>query len=577
MRHAISKYSRDFVFIVILMIFAVAVGGYILTQERLRLPFITSPTFALKADFVTGQAVTPGQGQTVRVSGVQIGDIGGVKLHDGIATITMNIDPKYKHLVRSDATALLRPKTGLKDMFIELNPGNPPYPVVKPGFTIPIKNTLPDINPDEVLAALDADTRDYLKLLVSGAGEGLKNVGGDLREVLARFEPTFHDLARVNGALVKRHNNLSHLIHVLNQLNTELASKGPQLATLINSSAAVFHAFAIEGGNISRAVADLPGTLTQTTSTLNKVTTYANVLGPTVEHLRPFARDLAPANRAIIPFARAATPIIRDQIRPFVVEARPLVRNLKPAAANLATATPFLTRTFVVLNHLFNMLGFNPDGTPQPPTNPNRDEGLLFWLGWLGHNADAVFGTADAHGPFRALTQTTTCATLMNEIAQTPSQPIEFLQGLTGVLTSLCGGSGTLPPIPNIPLPPLPSQLRHGYNITTQQAADTLKRMREHAPYQAPNQSAQQNNGAAGGGSVPGTSTPVPGSTGTGSGAGSGSTSPNGASGLGTGVGGGGSGGGGSGGGGSGAGGVGGGGTGPSGPLGLLKHGKAGG
>jgi len=469
-------------------------------------------------------------------------------------------------------------------MFIELNPGNPPAPVVsdmKHVFTIPIKNTLPDINPDEILAALDSDTRDYIKLLVSGAGEGLQNVGGDLRQVLARFEPTFHDLARLNGALVKRHNNLSHLIHVLNQLNAELASKGPQVAKLISSSSTVFHAFAIEGGNISRAIADLPGALSQTTTTLGKVTTYANVLGPTVEHLRPFARDLAPANRAIIPFARTATPIIRDQIRPFVVEARPLVRNLKPAAANLATATPFLTRTFVVLNHLFNMLGFNPDGTPQPPSNPNRDEGLLFWLGWLGHNASAVFGTADAHGPFRALTQTTTCATLEAEIAQQPSTPIEFLQGLTGVLTNLCGGSGVLPPVPNIPLPPLPSQLHSGYDITTQQAAETLKRMKNKGSYQAPNISAQQN-GSAGAGSAPALSTPGGGGAGSGGGpgggAGSGVTSGNGASGLGSAGGGGGVGGGGVGGGGAGggAGGVGGG-TGPSGPLGLLKHGKVGG
>ena len=80
-----------------------------------------------------------GQGQTVRVSGVRIGDIGDVELKDGRAIVRMDIDPKYKDLVHTDATALLRPKTGLKDMFIELDPGTDGAPVAKEDWTIPIQ------------------------------------------------------------------------------------------------------------------------------------------------------------------------------------------------------------------------------------------------------------------------------------------------------------------------------------------------------------------------------------------------------------------------------------------------------
>ena len=66
---------------------------------------------------------------------------------------------------------------------------------VERGWTLPVGNTLPDVNPDEILASLDADTRDYLTLLVDGAGQGLKGRGDDLREVFRRFEPTHRDLA----------------------------------------------------------------------------------------------------------------------------------------------------------------------------------------------------------------------------------------------------------------------------------------------------------------------------------------------------------------------------------------------
>ena len=74
---------------------------------------------------------------------------------------------------------LLRPKTGLKDMIVELDPGQPERPgKLKSGGTIPIQNTLPDINLDEILASLDGDTRAYLRLLLAGGAEGLRGNTG---------------------------------------------------------------------------------------------------------------------------------------------------------------------------------------------------------------------------------------------------------------------------------------------------------------------------------------------------------------------------------------------------------------
>src|SRR5687767_765302 len=177
----------------------------------MRFPIIQDKPYVLKAEFQTAQAVIAGQGQTVRVSGVRIGDIGDVELKDGRAVIRMDIDPEYKGLVHTNATALLRPKTGLKDMFIDLEPGGGDAPVAKENWTIPVQAPLPDVNPDEIFATLDADTRDYLRLLISDLGRGLKGRAGDLRDVFRRFEPTHRDLARVNGAVATRRENLRRL------------------------------------------------------------------------------------------------------------------------------------------------------------------------------------------------------------------------------------------------------------------------------------------------------------------------------------------------------------------------------
>ena len=261
MKRAIREHWKDFAAIVGLLVITVVIAGYILSNERLRFPWESSP-FTINAAFATAQAVTPGQGQSVRISGVQIGLVGQVTLKNGEGVVQMDIDPKYKHLIHTDWTALIRPRTGLDDMFIELTPGPQPdhTPVAKSGYTIPVSNTMPVVNLDEILSSLDADSREYLDLLVNGAGEGLKNNGGNqLAQVMQRFEPTHRDLARLNSAVAVRGVALRRLVNSLKRLNEALAAKQGQIVQLVDSSEKVFRAFASEDTNVSRAVADLPG------------------------------------------------------------------------------------------------------------------------------------------------------------------------------------------------------------------------------------------------------------------------------------------------------------------------------
>ena len=283
---------------------------------------------------------------------------------------------------------------------------------------------------------MDGDTRSYLQLLVNGAGQGLKGKGGsELAQVFQRFEPTHRDLARVNKAVAVRGTDLRQLVNSLQRLNTALATKQTQIVSLVDSSAKVFRAFASENGNISRALADLPGTLSQTTSTLVKVTAFAKLLGPTSRNLLPAARSLPAANAALVALAKPSTPIVKNQIRPFVVAARPLVRSLKPASINLAKATPNLTGTFHVLNNLFNMLGYYPSGTGQ--------HGYLWWLAWLDHNARTLFSIQDANGVYRPLFLQASCATL-TQISNNVSGS-SLVLNLTSILsnTGLCPQSST--------------------------------------------------------------------------------------------------------------------------------------
>jgi phospholipid/cholesterol/gamma-HCH transport system substrate-binding protein len=406
-RHAIAKNLREFLAVILMVVIALGVGGYILSNQRFYLPawvpVLGTDFFELKAEFSTAQSVTPGQGQTVDIAGVPVGEIKRVDLEDGRAIVIMSIRHKYTDLVKRDATMLLRPKTGLKDMVVEMDPGTIGAPRAPEGYTIPVSQTRPDVNLDEILSNLDRDTRDYLRLLVAGGGEGLKNNGRGFANAFRRFEPLNRDVAKLTKLLAERRKNLGRLIHNLQLLVTEVGTKDKDLAELVVSQNAVFEAFANQDKNLRETFRLLPDTLRTTNSALAKSDELSSLLGPTLRKLRPGARALDNAQKATADFARATIPPIRDQVRPFAREAQPAARILRPATRDLARIVPRLRESFNVLNTLFNALGYNP---------PGADEGYLFWALWLNHIGASVYSTQDAHGLIRRGIILTDCIAL---------------------------------------------------------------------------------------------------------------------------------------------------------------------
>src|ERR687897_218863 len=119
MATAIRKHLRDFIAVAALLLVALATTWVILQEQRLRIPVLEERPFELKAEVEIAQAVVPGQGQTLRVAGVGVGDVDSVELEDGHGGVTFAVDR-------------------------------------------------------EILAALDSDTQAYLRLMLVGAGKGLE-------------------------------------------------------------------------------------------------------------------------------------------------------------------------------------------------------------------------------------------------------------------------------------------------------------------------------------------------------------------------------------------------------------------
>jgi phospholipid/cholesterol/gamma-HCH transport system substrate-binding protein len=407
MTKAIQKHLRDFIAMLVMVVIALAVGAFILTNQRFYLPgwvpVVGSDFFELKGEFQTAQSVMPGQGQTVDIAGVPIGDVKSVDLENGRGVITMTVKEKYADGIYRDASMLLRPKTGLNDMIVELTPGTEAAGKAPEGYRVPIRNTLPNVNLEEFFSVFDRDTRDYLKLLLSGGGQGLRGQGRALSAVLRRFEPTNRDILRITREVGKRRKNLARLIHSFQELGTELGKRDKELAEWVDSSSAVFESFASQERALRETVRLLPGALQQTDKAVTSANRVARDLGPATRDLLPGAKAFASSQRSSQKFFRETLAPIKNQLRPFARDVQPTVRALKPANRDLAAITPDLRKTFKVLNVFLNEWAYNP---------PGPAESFLFYTIWGAHLGASVFSSQDAHGPIRRGLILTNCRSL---------------------------------------------------------------------------------------------------------------------------------------------------------------------
>jgi phospholipid/cholesterol/gamma-HCH transport system substrate-binding protein len=392
-RDQIERYRTAFIAVVTMIVIAAGSAGYILSHERLSVPawvpIIGRESFVLKGEFTTAQAVTPGQGQSVTIAGAKIGEISTVELRGGRALVSMNVTPKYARYIYRDATALLRPKTGLKDETVEVSPGNPSSGRIPGGFTIPVTQTSPDGNLEEFLDSFDAETRASLQLLLAGAAEGLDGNAANLSAALKRFDPIGREFQEIGREVAKRQYYVEHGIHNFRLLLEAVGSKDTKLAQAVASGNAVFATYAREDRQVQETLRELPGVLKEANRGFPKLARAASVTGQALHALEPTATALARTERESRVAFKATTPILKNQIRPLFRQILPVLEQLQPSLKDLSQSSPQLTTAFTVINELFNELGYNP--------GPSQG-GFLFFLDWANHDLNSMVGQGDAHG-----------------------------------------------------------------------------------------------------------------------------------------------------------------------------------
>ena len=127
--------------------------------------------FRLNAQFASAINIKPKS--PVRIAGVNVGKVTGIKRQGSTGLVSMEIESRGLP-IHSDATVKIRPRIFLEgNWFVELQPGSPSTKTLSSGATLPSTQSSDPVQLDQVLDALNTDTRANLQDFLIGYGDGL--------------------------------------------------------------------------------------------------------------------------------------------------------------------------------------------------------------------------------------------------------------------------------------------------------------------------------------------------------------------------------------------------------------------
>jgi phospholipid/cholesterol/gamma-HCH transport system substrate-binding protein len=315
------------------------------------IPFTTP--FQVKATFESANSIRVGS--PVRIAGVAVGKVAKVETGEDSDTSVVTLSLQKQALpLHEDATAKIRPRIFLEgNFFVDLRPGTPSAPELEDGGVIKVTRTASPVQLDEVLTALQSDTRQDLKDVLDGLAVALdkKPTAADDRDAhpsargetgAESFNDAYVDIpaaerstAQVFEAFLGQEpgEDLSRLIDGTARTAGALIRHEEQLKDLITNFNLTTAAFASESGNLQTSIRELAPTLENANSAFASL----NAAFPPT---RAFAHEILPGVRE--------TPATIEASFPWIAQARKLVspselgglaKELSPATRDLARLT----------------------------------------------------------------------------------------------------------------------------------------------------------------------------------------------------------------------------------------------
>ncbi|HWE34040.1 MAG TPA: MlaD family protein [Solirubrobacteraceae bacterium] len=296
--------------------------------------------FTVHATFASSNGLRPGS--LVRIAGVNVGKVTGISIAPGCrsggsqscqaADVAMEIDNDGLPLHR-DATFWIRPRTFLEgNFFVDVAPGSPSAPTVGSGYTFPVQQGVEPVQLDQVLGALQQNTRQNLQTLLAQYGLAVKRSGPAYNASIKYWKPAYEYSSVVSHDFLGiQPHDLSNYIAQMATVSGALDTNPPALESLITDFNTTAGAFARQSANLQSAVGELPKALAAATPAFNAL----NAAIPPLDRLA----------HALIPGVVSAGPAI-DKSLPFVTQLRLLVQpsELRGLTHDLSPTIPALAK-----------------------------------------------------------------------------------------------------------------------------------------------------------------------------------------------------------------------------------------
>jgi virulence factor Mce-like protein len=353
-----QKVAPNFRRLFAMVAFALSCGGLLLF---LWLAFggatpLAPQAYRVKVQF--DEATLLVQEAEVRISGLNVGRVKSKELGTGTHTLVeMEIDREFAPIPRN-TRALLRQKSLLGQIYVELSPGDPSSGMLPDGGTIDDSQVEESVELDEIIRTFDRPTRRNFRSWVQelstavsrGRGTDLNNAignlpkfvgnGADVLEILDEQEPAVRGLIRNAGSvqreLNRRYGELGDLVVNANSFFRAVASRDDALATIITI---------------------LPTFLDESRLTVARLERFALDTRPLVQELIPVAIELRPTVHDVGRLApdlkklfQELDPLI-DESEDTLPDAARFLRGAEPLFEALHVYLPELNPTLSFLNY----------------------------------------------------------------------------------------------------------------------------------------------------------------------------------------------------------------------------------
>jgi ABC-type transporter Mla subunit MlaD len=338
----------------------------------------------------------------VRIAGVSVGKVTSIRRVGNAGLVSMEIEGKGLP-IHSDATLKIRPRIFLEgNFFVELQPGSPSAQALSSGATIPVTQTSDPVQLDQVLDALNTDTRTNLQTFLVEYGQALTRKPTPAQDAeqapevrglngAQAFNKAFQigpealrDTAVLNQALSgQTPHDLSKLFANIEKVTAQLDVHEQQLGELIGNFSTFLGSFAAQSPSLRNAIAQLPGTLH------NADRGFAE-LAAAAPSIRAFARDLIPGVEELPSTITAAFPWIEQTRATFAPNelggVASALGSVAPAFASLVAAQPEFFNQINLFNKCLTNVIF-PAGSAQLQDGPNTsgaENYKEFWYAMAG-------------------------------------------------------------------------------------------------------------------------------------------------------------------------------------------------